>query len=193
MLENDVAKPSSSSWASPCILVPKQDGFPRFCTDLRKVNAGTKSDSFPLQRINDCIDQVGSAKFVSKFDLLKGYWQVPLSKCVQEISAFVTPSGLYSYKVMPFGLKNAPTTFQRLMNHVVSGLTGSAVYLNDLVISGDTWHSHLERIHALFDRLAEAWLTINLAKRDFTGATVQYLGRMVGQGQVAPVQARLLL
>uniref|UniRef100_A0A3B4ZKQ1 Gypsy retrotransposon integrase-like protein 1 n=1 Tax=Stegastes partitus TaxID=144197 RepID=A0A3B4ZKQ1_9TELE len=94
MLQNDIAVPSCSSWASPCILVPKQDKSPRFCTDLRKVNSVTKTDSFPLPRMDDCIDQVGSAKFVSKLDLLKGYWQVPLSQRAQEISAFVTPSGL---------------------------------------------------------------------------------------------------
>ena len=73
MLQNNIAIPSSSSWISPCILVPKQDGTPRFCTDFRKVNIVTKSDSFPLPCMDDCIDQVGSAKFVSKFDLLKGY------------------------------------------------------------------------------------------------------------------------
>jgi len=112
----------------------EKDGTPRFCTDMRKVNSVTKSDSFPLPRMDDCIDQVGSAKVLGKFDLLKGYWQVPLSKRAQEIAAFITPSGLYSYKAMPFGLRNAPATFQRLMNRVVSGLKGCEVYLDDLVI-----------------------------------------------------------
>ncbi len=192
MLQNNIAVPSASSWASPCILVPKHDGTPRFCSDFRKLNAVTKSDSFPIPRMDDCIDQVGSAKFVSKFDLLKGYWQVPLSKRAQEVSAFTTPSGLYSYNVMPFGLKNAPATFQRLMNHVVSGLIGCSVYLDDVVIYSDTWHSHLRCIRSLFERLMEAHLTINLAKCSFAMATVTYLGRVVGQGRVAPVQAKIL-
>ncbi len=86
--------------------------------------------------MDDCADQVGSAKFVSKFDLLKGSWQIPLSPRAQEISAFITPISLYSYKVMPFGLRNAPATFQRL-THVVAGLSGCAVYL-DVVIFSDT-------------------------------------------------------
>lgn len=110
----------------------------RFCTDLRKMNSVTKADSFPLPRMDDCIDQVGSAKFVSKFDLLKGYWQVPLSERAQEISSFVTPSGLYSYTVMPFGLRNGTATFQWLMNRVVAGLEGCSIYLDDLVIFSDT-------------------------------------------------------
>ena len=136
MLENGLAVPSTSSWSSPCLLVSKPDSTFRPCTDFRKISAVTKPDSFPLPRMDDCVDQVGSAKYVSKFDLLKGYWQVPLSERAREICSFVTPSGLYSYTVMPFGLRNAPATFQRLMNKVVRGLEGCAVYLDDVVIHG---------------------------------------------------------
>ena len=116
MLKNDIIGESQSNWSSPCILVPKHDGGFRFCTDLRKVNDKTKSDSFPILRIADCIDQIANAKLVSTFDILKIYWQVPLTQRAREISAFVTPSILYQYKVMPFGMKNAPATFQRMVN-----------------------------------------------------------------------------
>ena len=193
MLENGIAEPSFSSWASPCLLVPKSDNTPRFCSDFRKVNSVTKPDAFPLPRMDDCIDQVGSAKFVSKFDLLKGYWQVPLTRRAQEISAFITPSGLYSYKVMPFGLRNAPATFQRLMNRVVGDLAGCAVYLDDVVVYSSNWDSHVQRIQTLFERLASARLTVNLAKCEFARATVTYLGHVVGQGHVRPVQAKVLV
>uniref|UniRef100_A0A674E7Q6 Gypsy retrotransposon integrase-like protein 1 n=1 Tax=Salmo trutta TaxID=8032 RepID=A0A674E7Q6_SALTR len=192
MLESKIAEPSFSSWASPCILVSKPDGTNRFCTDYRKVNAVTKPDSFPLPRMEDCVDKVGAAKFVSKFDLLKGYWQVPLTSRAREISAFITPSGLYSYSVMSFGLRNAPATFQRLMNRVVAGLAGCAVYLDDVVIYADTWEEHLSRIQALFGRLAAGHLTINLAKCEFAQATVTYLGKVVGQGEVRPVRAKVV-
>lgn len=106
--------------------------------------------------MEDCVDQVSAAKFVSKFDLFKGHWQVPLCPRAQEKSAFVTPTGLYSYKVMPFGLRNAPATFQRLMNIVVDGLVGCAVYLDEVVVYSDTWEDHLQRITALFHRLVWA-------------------------------------
>ena len=79
-VENDIIEESQSNWSSPCILVPKHDGGFRFCTDFRKVNDKTKSDSFPIPRIADCIDKIGNAKFVSTFDMLKGYWQVPLTQ-----------------------------------------------------------------------------------------------------------------
>ena len=114
MLKNDIIEESQSNWSSPCILVPKHDGRFRFCADFRKVNDKTKSDSFPIPRIADWIDEIGNAKFVSTFDMLKGYWQVPQQ--AREISAFVTPSGLYQYKCIPFGKKNAPATFQRMVN-----------------------------------------------------------------------------
>ena len=191
MLGSGIAQPSCPSWASPCLLVPKSNNTPRFCSDFRKVNNVTKPDSFPLPRMEDCIDQVGSAKFVSKFDLLKGYWQVPLSERAREIAAFITPTGLYSYNVMPFGLRNAPATFQRLMNRVVGDLEGCSVYLDDVVIYSDDWDVHLDRIERLFDRLAHAHLTVNLAKCEFAKATVSYLGGVVGQGRVCPVRAKV--
>lgn len=191
MLENGIAAPSFSSWASPCLLVDKSDKGPRFCTDYRKVNAVTKHDAFPLPRMEDCVDQVGSARYISKLDLLKGYWQVPLSKRAREISPFITPSGLFTYTVMSFGLRYAPAIFQRLMNLVVSGLEGCTVYLDDVVIFSDTWEEHVVRIRNLFDRLREARLTVNLAKCEFAKATATYLGKMVGQGNVRPVQAKV--
>uniref|UniRef100_A0A8C5CMY1 Gypsy retrotransposon integrase-like protein 1 n=1 Tax=Gadus morhua TaxID=8049 RepID=A0A8C5CMY1_GADMO len=191
MLDNCIAVPSFSSWASPCILVPKPDKTFRFCTDFRKLNAVTKPDSFPLPRMEDCVDQVGHAAFVSKFDLLKGYWQVPLSERARDLSAFITPNGLFSYNVMPFGLRNAPATFQRLMTRVLGDLEGCTVYLDDVVVVSDSWPSHVERVRALFLRLAEARLTINLAKCEFARATVTYLGRVVGQGKVRPVAEKI--
>ena len=95
MLQNNIIEPSKSEWSSPCILVPKPDGSFRFVTDFRKVNQCTKTDSSPISRINDCINIIGNSKFVSKFDLLKGYWQVPLTDRANEIPAFCTPDPLY--------------------------------------------------------------------------------------------------
>ena len=191
MLENDIIEESQSNWSSPCILVPKHDGGFRFCTDFRKVNDKTKSDSFPIPRIADCIDQIGNAKFVSTFDMLKGYWQVPLTQRAREISAFVTPSGLYQYKVMPFGMKNAPATFQRMVNKLVRDINGCEGYMDDVVIYGDDWSDHIRRIERFFQIMREAKLTINLMKSEFGKATVKYLGHIVGQGQVRPLDAKI--
>ncbi len=192
MLQNGLAVSSQSAWSSPCLLVPKSDGSFRFCTDYRKINAVTKTDSFPLPRIDDCIDKVGPAKFVTKLDLLKGYWQVPLTPRASEISAFVTPDFFGQYSVMAFGMRNAPATFQRLMRLVLQGVPDCEAYLDDIVIFSSTWEEHMNSLKTVFARLAKALLTVNLSKCEFAKATVIYLGKQVGQGQVKPVNAKIL-
>ena len=130
--ENIIIEPSKSEWSSPCILVPKPYGCYRFVTDFRKFNQCSKTDSYPISRIDDCIDKIGNAKFVSKFDLLKGYWQVPLTDRAKESSPFCTPDALYQYRVMPFRMKNAPATFQRMVNHIVADIQGCDCLQPDL-------------------------------------------------------------
>ena len=191
MLENNIIEHSQSSWASPSILVPKPDGSQRYCTDFRKVNSLSKTDSYPIPRMEDCIDKIGQAKFISKCDLLKGYWCVPLTERAKEISAFVTPDGLYQYKVMPFGMKNSQAAFQRMMNKCLTGLEGVGIYVDDIVIYSNSWSEHLKRLEAVFCRLAAANLTVNLAKSDFGYAKVIYLGHVVGMGNVTPVEAKI--
>ena len=191
MLDNDIIEPSNSEWSSPCILVPKPDGSYRMCTDYRKVNIATKTDSYPIPRLEDCIDRIGSAKYVSKLDLLKGYYAVPLTERAKNISAFVTPDGLWQYKVTPFGMKNSGATFQRMMNNLLHDLHGCEAYIDDVVIYSDTWEEHLQIMHELFRRLKEANLTVNLCKTEFCHATVEYLGHIVSGGSIKPFHAKV--
>lgn len=191
LVTNGLAMHSSSPWSSPCLLVPKPDGTFRFCTDYRKVNAVTVPDCYPLPRMEDCIDNLGSARFVTKLDLLKGYWQVPLTPSASEISAFVTPDHFLQYSVMAFGMRNAPATFQRLVNIVLSGVPNCNAYLDDLVVYSSEWSEHISLLRTVFEKLASASLTLNLAKCEFGQATVTYLGKEVGQGQVRPIQAKV--
>ncbi|KAJ8045955.1 hypothetical protein HOLleu_09080 [Holothuria leucospilota] len=191
MLDHDIIEPSNSEWSSPCILVPKPDSGYRFCTDYRKVNAVTRTDSYPIPRIDDCIDRIGKATYVSKFDLLKGYWEILLTERAQKISAFVTPDGLFQYKVMPFGMKNSPMTFQRLVNNLTSNLENCEVYVDDLIVYSNSWDEHVQHVKALFDKLAKANLTVNLVKSEIACAHVVYLGHVVGQGKVRPIKAKV--
>ena len=190
-IDDSFAVPSTSPWSSPSLLVPKSDQTPRFCNDYRKVNSITKPDSFPLPRMDDCVDRVGSAKYVTKLDLLKGYWQVPLTPRASEISAFVTPDHFLQYTVMPFGLRNAPATFQRLMSTVLRGGSNCEVYLDDIVAYSSHWTEHVKTLSEIFERLCKASLTLNLVKCEFGKAVVTYLGKIVGQGRVCPVTAKV--
>ena len=125
------------------------------------------------------------------FEILKGYWQVPLTQQACEISAFVTPSGLYQYKVMPFGMKNAPATFQRMVNKLVRDIDGCEGDIDDVFIYSDNWSDHIRQIKCFFQIMRESKLTINLMKSEFGKATVKYLGYIVGQGQVRPLDAKI--
>ena len=144
------------------------------CTDNRKVNSVTKTDSFPVPRMKDCIDNIGQAKYVTKFDLLKGFWLIPLTERAKEISAFVTLDGLYQYKVMPFGMKNSPATFQRLINMIKTGLDNCKAYIDDAIIYSEEWDQQTKTIREFFERLSKAKLTINLAKSEFCQATFTF-------------------
>ena len=191
LLQHDKIELSYSEWSSPVLLVPKADSTWRLCVDFRKVNSVTKTDSHPIPRVDDCIDQIGHAKYVSKFDMLKGYWQVPLTERAKEISAFVTPDGLYQFKVMAFGMKNAPSTFTRLMNKVIGSLPNCVVYIDDVVLYHDTFSEHVQGIRELFQKLTDVGLTINLLKSEIGKGHVTYLGYVVGSGQVKPVVAKV--
>eukprot|EP00061_Rhincodon_typus_P002965 g18942.t1 len=123
ILQEDIIELSQSMWSLPIVLVPKPDGSQRFCVDYGLVNGITKSDSYPILRLEDCMEKVGQATYITKLGLLRGYWQVSLSERMKEASVFVTLNGLYQVKLMPFGMKNAPATSKGHMNKVVAGLT----------------------------------------------------------------------
>ena len=186
LLDNDFIEPSQSEWSSPCILVPKSDGTFRMCTDYRKVNSVTKTDTFPIPRIDDCIDNIGHAKYVTKFDLLKGFWQIPYIDSSKEILEFVTTERQFRNK-----LKALKCCLVRLVNSLIFGLDGCKAYIDDAIIYSEEWKQHREIIREFFKRLSDAKLTINLPKSEFCHASLTFLGHIVGQGQVRPVEAKV--
>ena len=117
MLQNDIIQPSSSLWASPVVLVQKQDDSQRFCVDYRKLK-----DAYAIPCIDDTLDTLAGSCWFSTLNLVSGYWQVELAEQDREKAAFCVPDGLFKLKVLPFGLNNAPATFQRLMDLLLSGL-----------------------------------------------------------------------
>ena len=123
MLKRNIITPCTGPWSSPIVLVGKKDRTTRFCVDYRKLNDVTKKDAYPLPRIEDNLDALQGSKWFSTLDLISGYWQVQMDPKDKEKTAFtVGGGGLFQYETMPFGLCNAPATFQRLMEEVLRGL-----------------------------------------------------------------------
>ena len=192
MEEAGIITRSTSEWASPVVLVPKKDGTLRMCVDYRKVNDISEADAYPMPRIDELIDRLGGAKYISTLDLTRGYWQVPVAPSSQPITAFTTPFGLFQFTVMPFGLHGAPATFQRMMDQLLNGIGDySAAYLDDLVIYSDDWEKHLLHLRTVLGRLREAGLTAKPAKCQLGNNQCIYLGHSVGNGEIRPEATKI--
>ena len=160
MERHGIIAPSSSEWAAPIVLVGKKDGSLRLCIDYRSLNSVSRADAYPMPRIDELIDRLGKAKYLTTFDLTRGYWQIPVAEKYQHKTAFTTRFGLFEFQRMPFGLRGAPATFQRLMERLLWGLEDFVIaYLDDIIIYSHTWDEHLEHVTKVLDRLRQAGLT----------------------------------
>jgi len=166
MLKQGTIEPASSPWASNVVLVKKKDGSFRCCIDYRQLNSVTTKDVYPLPRTDDCLDAMASATVFSTFDLRSSYHQIQVAPQDREKTTFICPRGMYKYRAMPFGLCNAGSTFQRLMDVVMSGLHLDVclVYLDDIILFSKTVDEHLERLVRVLDRLRTAGLKLKPEK-----------------------------
>ncbi|CAI5799280.1 Hypothetical predicted protein [Podarcis lilfordi] len=156
MLKAGIITPSESPWAAPIVLLDKPGGSIRFCLDYRKLNHVTKADAYPMPRLDDLIEAIGQCHYITCLDLTKGYYQVKMDPKDQEKTAFRSPLGLFEFKVMPFGLKNAPATFQRLVDKILNGLREFTVaYLDDIAVYSPTWDKHKEHLGIVLQRIKE--------------------------------------
>ena len=169
MLDAGVIRPSNSPWCNAVVLVRKKDGSLRFCIDFRKLNSLTVKDSHPLHRFCETLESLAGATHYLTFDMNFGCWQVPMDEESKQYTAFTLGSmGLYECESMPFGLCNAPPTFQRLMLNCLGelNLTYCLIYLDDVIVFSRTEEEHLERMHVIFDRLREHGLKLKPTKCD---------------------------
>ncbi|XP_062380954.1 uncharacterized protein LOC134069109 [Sardina pilchardus] len=187
MLEGGVIRESSSPWAAPVVLVRKKDGAWRFCVDYRRLNDVTHKDAYPLPRIEESLTSLKGAAWYSTLDLASGYWQVEVHPDDQEKTAFATPMGLYQFERMPFGLCNAPATFQRLMQRCLGDKVHDflLIYLDDVILFSSDFSSHLAHLEQVFARLEAHGLKLQPAKCSLFQRSVKYLGHVVGADGVS--------
>ena len=183
LLEKDVITPSKSPWASGIVLVKKKDGSQRFCIDYRRLNDVTIKDAYPLPRIDESLDQLAGSKWFSCLDMNSGYWQVELDEKDREKTAFISRKGLYEFKVLPFGLCNAPATFERLVEIVLAGLHWETclVYLDDIIVCGKTFDEMVKNLDEVFARLQGAGLKLKARKCQLFAQRVDFLGHVISE------------
>ncbi|CAH2108922.1 unnamed protein product [Euphydryas editha] len=212
MLELGVIEEAESEWASPIVLVPKKNGEPRFCVDYRKLNSVTRTDKYPLPLIDDLLASIKPNCVMSTIDLKSGYWHVEVAPEDRHKTAFTSPFGTFQFRRMPFGLKNSPATFQRLMDRFRSGLRsrhpGEApsvrdqpgdgglisryqemivvAYLDDILVISDGFEAHLHDLKQVFDRLRQFNLKANRDKCVFAREKVTYLGHVITTQGIEP-------
>ena len=181
-----IVEESASPWASPVVPVPKKDGSVRVCVDYRKLNSVTQGDPYYMSTLEEILERVGSSRVMSKLDLAKGFYQVVVDPLSQAKTAFICCFGKYEFKRMPFGLKNAPAVFQRLMEVVLRGCYHcSAPYIDDVIVFSESVEEHVQHLRCVLAALSAAGLTIKEGKCQWGRSKVEYLGHMIGGGQLA--------
>ena len=172
----------------------KKDGSPRFCVDYCALNKLTTKDIYPLPRIDGTLDRLSGANYFTSLDAASGYWQVPVYEAHRSKTAFITHYGLHQFKVMPFGLCNAPATFQRMMDILLLGMNWKfcMAYIDDIVIFSKTFEQHLQHLKLVFEKLMSINLTLKFSKCFFFRTQFRYLGHVVSSRGVSTDPAKII-
>ena len=194
MLDGGAICPSQSLWCNAVVLVHKKDGGLRFCIDFRRLNSRTKKDTYPLPRMQETMESMVGTRFFSTMDLKSDFWQVKMAKDSQQYTAFTVGSmGVYEFLRMPYGLCNAPATFQRLMQNCLGelNLTYTLIYLDDVIVFSRTEDEHLHRLRVVFGRFLEHGLKLKPSKCHFLQDEITLLGHEISAEGMKPGTANL--
>jgi hypothetical protein len=188
MMDMGVIEPSVSPYNSPIVLTQKRDGSVRFCVDYRKLNRVTEFDSEPIPDSEQIFARIQHARYFSKLDLTKGYWQVPMKESDRPKTSFSTSAGHFQWTKMPFGLKTASAVFTRCVRKLLAPLGRDDVefFMDDILIATKTWEQHLEALQAVLARLEEVGLTAKPSKCHLGFREIDYLGHRIGQSKITP-------
>jgi len=187
MLKLDVIEPSSSEWASPVVLVPKPDGSTRFCINYRQLNDRTVRDTYPIPRMDDCLDSLGDARLFLMLDCNAGCWQIPVPEEDENLTCFTTHVGKYQCTRLPFGFCNARATFQRAIDMILAGVKWQyvLVYLDDIIVYSADAESHLSHLEKVLTLLGENGVTLKAKKCHLFSSEVEYLGHVIRPGRIS--------
>ncbi|KAL7305109.1 hypothetical protein TKK_0002516 [Trichogramma kaykai] len=188
---NDMVERSNSQWASAIHLVPKKDNTWRVCGDYRRLNAVTVPDKYPVKRLHDFSSILHDARVFRTLDLEKAFLQIPMRTEDRPKTALITPFGLYQFKVMTYGMRNAAQTFQRYANSVLGDLSFAFCYIDDILIASPSRELHRTHVKRVFERLRDAGLQLNLDKCHFEEDRVEFLGFLVDANGFKPLPQKV--
>ena len=192
LLADGRIRKSKSPYAHPIVCVSKPDGSVRLCCDFRHVNSGTINDAYPMPRAEDLLNRVSNARYISSLDCSSGYWQIPMRTSDIPKTAFITHNGLYEWLVMPFGLKTASNSFQRVMDELLrEHMSYSGAYIDDTAVFSMVWSDHLEHLDKVLTSFAAVGLTLKLSKCKFGLAKVKFIGHYIGSGTKTVLQDKV--
>lgn len=180
--EQDVIEPSKSPWSAP-VVIAYRNGKPRFCVDYRKLNAVTTPDEFPIPRQSEILSSLSGAQVLSSLDALSGFTQLEMSEEDVEKTAFRTHRGLFQFKRMPFGLRNGPSIFQRVMQGILAPYLWifCLVYIDDIVIYSKSYEEHIEHLDKVLEAIEKAGITLSPVKCHLFYSSVLLLGHKVSR------------
>ena len=185
LIKSSRVRTSASPWGAPVLFAKKKDGGLRMCIDYRALNKLTIKNKYPLPRLEDCLDKLYNAKFITTLDLASGFWQIPMAEEDISKTAFVCPRGQFEWLVMPFGLCNAPSTFQSMMDEVLRPFISRfvVVYMDDVTIYSNTLEEHLHHLEQVFQKFQDNSFYCKPHKCVFAKPQTKFLGFIVGSGE----------
>ena len=151
-----------TEWCAGMVVVPKADGRVRICVDLTRLNQSVCRERHPLPAVDQILAQLAGAKLFTKLDANSGFWQIPLSPALSELTTFITPFGRFCFHRLPFGITSAPEHFQRRMSDLLSGLGGVTCMMDDILVYGRTNEEHDNRLQEVLQRIQDAGVTLNM-------------------------------
>ena len=193
LIEQHIIEPSQAiDWCAPIVPVRKPDKSIRLCIDYREINKVTPLDRHTIPTLPQILNNIGHASVLSKVDLTAGFHQIFVDNQSRDFTTFLSPKGKYRFVRMPFGLKNAPSHFQRTMDKVLEPVADCAsVYIDDIIIFSNSWRDHIAHLSHVFDYIRQAGLTAKAAKCSFGKTKIEHLGHIIGSGTLAVPDHRI--
>ena len=186
MLESGVIERSDAAYAAPLVVVKKTDGSNRLCCNYKQLNKITIFDPEPMMANEDVFNKLSGSKIFSKFDFCKGYWQIPMSESSKDLTTFICANGLFRFLVMPFGLINSASSYNRMMRRLLEGLRHLESYVDDVLAHTKSWEEHLVALREFFERVRKAKLTLKPKKCQIGFDTIDFLGHTLSGDHIKP-------